>query len=150
MISSFRLSAGLALAGFMCMTSPGWADTQTDAIAARQVNQKVIGELADTLRKAAAANTPVASLAPQTTELAERAHRQAALFALKTDAIGNSKSKPEIWTQPEAFAEASARFVAAADKLDMLAKAGDTAGFADQLKITGGTCGACHREFRNR
>jgi cytochrome c556 len=41
-------------------------------------------------------------------------------------------------------------FYQAADKLVTLAEADDKAGFAAQYKVVGGTCGACHRAYRER
>ena len=61
---------------------------------------------------------------------------------VKTDAL------PAIWTQKSDFDAASAKLVAEADKLVGLAGSGNTAAVLAQFKVVGGTCAACHRQFR--
>lgn len=61
---------------------------------------------------------------------------------------GRTKALPTVWTDQAGFQQAAANFVAAADKLSQLAKAGDTAGFEAQVKTVGDACGACHDKFR--
>ncbi len=87
---------------------------------------------------------------PLTEELSTRAHRLQTLFPEGTETGGNTKAKPEIWSDRPGFITASTNYEVAVDKLNVLAKAGDDAGFADQLKVVGGTCGACHRAYRAR
>ena len=72
------------------------------------------------------------------------------MFPVGTESGHNTKAKPEIWSDSAGFAKAAADFQAAATKLVALAEADDKAGFADQFKATGATCGACHRQFRAR
>jgi cytochrome c556 len=63
---------------------------------------------------------------------------------LKTDA------KPEIWTDAATFAEKVKNFQTQAAKLVPLTEAGDIEGIKAQMGRTafGGTCGACHENFR--
>ena len=143
-ITAIVFAAALAVAGAAI------ADTQTDAIAARQANQKRIGEISESIRKGVTDGAALAVQAPLAAELADRAHRQVQLFSLKTETIGNTKAKPEIWSNPDGFKLAETNFGAAADKLSAIAQSGDAAAFADQVKAVGATCAACHREFRNR
>ena len=72
------------------------------------------------------------------------------MFPVGTEGGHNTKAKPEVWSDSAGFAKAAADFEAAAVKLAALADADDKAGFADQFKATGATCGACHRQFRAR
>lgn len=59
-------------------------------------------------------------------------------------------AKPEIWQQPEVFAEKREAFVAAAAKLAETAGANDAAAFATQVGELGKTCKGCHEQFRNK
>ncbi len=72
------------------------------------------------------------------------------MFPVGTESGHNTKAKAEIWSDAAGFQKAAADFQAASVKLAALAEADDKAGFADQFKATGATCGACHRQFRAR
>jgi hypothetical protein len=61
---------------------------------------------------------------------------------VKTDAL------PAIWAQRPAFDAAAAKLVAEADKLVGVAGSGNTAVVLAQFKAVGGSCAACHRQFR--
>ncbi len=61
---------------------------------------------------------------------------------LETDA------KEEIWTNPEAFAEAVSAFEVAAADLLAAVESGDGAMIAQNFQKTGGTCKGCHDDFR--
>ncbi len=131
-------------------TLPALAATPLEIIQDRQANQKRVGDIADALKKAIADKTSVSTLVPLMDEFSARAHRLQTLFPEGTETGGNTKAKPEIWSDRAGFIKASTNYEVAVDKLASLAKAGDDAGFADQFKVTGGTCGACHRAYRNR
>ena len=70
------------------------------------------------------------------------------LFPPGSDKGDNTKALPAIWTHFAAFQKDADNASAAAAKLAMLAKADNTAGFAAQVKVLGGTCLSCHKEFR--
>ena len=72
------------------------------------------------------------------------------MFPVGTESAHDTKAKAEVWSDRAGFEKAAANFEAASVKLAALADADDKAGFADQFKATGATCGACHRQFRNR
>ncbi|MCS6996024.1 MAG: cytochrome c [Casimicrobiaceae bacterium] len=69
-------------------------------------------------------------------------------FAPGTDKVGNTKAKPEIWTQQAKFKAAADKMQEEIKKLADLAKAGDEAGFKRQVGVVGGACKACHDDFR--
>lgn len=71
-------------------------------------------------------------------------------FAPGTDKVGNTKAKPEIWSQQAKFKAAGDKMQEEIKKLADLAKAGDEAGFKRQFGVVGGTCKACHDDFRNQ
>lgn len=70
-------------------------------------------------------------------------------FAPGTENVGNTKAKPEIWSQQAKFKAAADKMQEEMGKLAALAKAGDEAGFKKQFGVVGGTCKACHDDFRN-
>ncbi len=71
-------------------------------------------------------------------------------FAPNTTDIANSKAKPEIWQQQAKFKAAADKMQEEMKKLADLAKAGDEAGFKRQFGVVGGTCKACHDDYRRQ
>ncbi len=63
---------------------------------------------------------------------------------------GETKAKPEIWTDNAGFVKAAQKLGDVAGKLAELAKAGDAAGVEAQVKLVGGACGACHKDYRQK
>jgi cytochrome c556 len=61
-----------------------------------------------------------------------------------------TKALPPVWSDSAGFHKAADNFVAAAEKLTELAKAGDAEGVAAQVKVVGDACSACHRTYRQR
>lgn len=59
-------------------------------------------------------------------------------------------ARPEIWTSGDKFQQAASDFATQAHKLASLAATGDADTLKAQLKATGGTCGACHKEFKRK
>lgn len=72
------------------------------------------------------------------------------LFPKGTETGGNTKAKPEIWTDMAGFEKASMALGAASGKLAELAKAGDADAVAAQIKEVGAACGACHKDYRQK
>jgi cytochrome c556 len=62
----------------------------------------------------------------------------------------DTAAKPEIWTQPEEFAQKSQALVEASAQLATVYAGGDDAAFATQWKAVGQTCEACHEKFKNK
>ncbi len=150
MKSVASISAGLLFACLLFTPSLASAATPEEIISTRQANQKRVGDLSDEVKKALAAGASASSLLPQAQEIDRRAHLIKGYFPAGTETGGNTKAKPEIWTNRAGFDEAADKYVAAFDKLVVLAQAGDTPGFTKQFSDAGATCGACHRNFRNR
>ena len=61
-----------------------------------------------------------------------------------------TKALSPVWSDPTGFHKAADDFVAAANKLTQLAKAGDAEGVEAQVKVVGDACAACHRTYRQR
>jgi cytochrome c556 len=69
-------------------------------------------------------------------------------FVAGTENVGNTKAKPEIWTQNAKFKEAATKMETEVAKLAQLANAGDAEGFKKQFGAVGGSCKGCHDNFR--
>jgi len=145
--------AGLLLAGSVLAVATSTvtsAATPDEIIAQRQANQKRVGEISDGIKKALAGGATAASQLDVVKEMDQRAHLLKGYFPEGTETGGNTKAKPEIWSDRDGFNKANDTYTDAVDKLLTLAQAGDTAGFTAQFTQVGGTCGACHRVYRNR
>jgi cytochrome c556 len=71
-------------------------------------------------------------------------------FVAGTDNVGNTKALPVIWTNNAKFKELGEKMQAEVATLAQLANAGDEAGFKKQFGVVGGTCKACHDDFRKQ
>jgi len=63
---------------------------------------------------------------------------------------GDTKAKPEIWTQAEKFREVNDRFEAETAKLAGLAQGGDFDAIRQQLGKVQQACKSCHKDFKNK
>jgi cytochrome c556 len=63
-------------------------------------------------------------------------------------AEGATNAKPEIWSDRSGFEARAADYVAAAARLQELARADDAAGFAAQWTVVRQTCQACHDAYK--
>ncbi len=71
-------------------------------------------------------------------------------FGEGTDQGGNTKAKPEIWTDNAKFKDAAEKMQAEAVKLSAAAKTGKLEDLKSAVGTTGGTCKNCHDNFRNK
>ncbi|MGH6638109.1 MAG: c-type cytochrome [Polaromonas sp.] len=71
-------------------------------------------------------------------------------FAPGTDKGGNTKAKPEIWTEQAKFKESNDKLVAESAKLAVAAKTGNLDALKTAFAATADTCKACHDSFRNK
>jgi cytochrome c556 len=63
---------------------------------------------------------------------------------------GKTRAKPAIWENTDDFAQKLANFRSEAAALAEVASAGDKAATVEQFKQTGGTCKACHDNYKSR
>ena len=63
---------------------------------------------------------------------------------------GKTRAKPAIWENTDDFAQKLANFRSEAAALAEAASAGDKAATVEQFKQTGGTCKACHDNYKSR
>lgn len=147
---SGRLAAiGLLLAGSVGLGAAALAQAPGfDPIRTRQVGQLLVLGSFVGMREAVKHHQPVKPFAEPAMAISHWMDQYASLFPPGSDKGDNTKARPAIWKNFARFQKDAADASAAAKKLAMLAKAEDTAGFAAQLKVLGGTCGTCHKAFR--
>jgi len=134
--------AGMAGAGAWA-AAPGF-----DPIKTRQAGQDMVFGSFAAMRQAVIHKLPVKPYAGTAAGIAKWMRQFPTLFPAGSDHGDNTKALPAIWQDRAAFDKDSANAAAAAQKLAMLAKADNGPGFAAQLKVLGGTCGTCHKQFR--
>ncbi|WP_096698817.1 cytochrome c [Polaromonas sp. AER18D-145] len=71
-------------------------------------------------------------------------------FGAGTDKGGNTKAKPEIWTEQAKFKEHSDKLQAETTKLAAASKTGSLDSLKTAFAATADTCKACHDAFRNK
>ena len=147
------LLAGLVVAcgiGGLAHAADTVAFKPDDVIAGRQAGFDLVQGNLSAMKAAVASGASVKPLADGAKGLVSWANAIPSLFPTGTESGHKTKAKPEIWSDTPGFQKASAKFVAAAQKLETLADADDKAGFATQFKAVGEACGACHRGYRAR
>lgn len=63
---------------------------------------------------------------------------------------GDTKARPEIWSQATAFRQAGEKLEAEARKLSDMAARADQQALGDQLKQVQKSCKSCHEDFKQR
>lgn len=121
------------------------------AIATRQAGYKKMGAAMKALGSELKSGTPAkATMIAAAQTIAATAREQGKLFpvgsgpgaGVATDAL------PAIWTDRTTFDAQMSRLVAESGKLVAVINGGNTGAIGAQVKATGGTCAACHRQFR--
>ncbi len=143
------LVAGVLIAGSGLLAWPASSAEPADIIAARRANQKRVGEIAKSIDAGLLNKSSAAAMVDLVKELDDRAKLIKGYFPEGTQ-TGDTKARPEIWTDRAGFNAAADAYVAEFDKLLVIAQAGDTAAFGPQFEKAASTCGACHRQFRQR
>lgn len=149
-IYALSLAAALTITGTLA-AAPAAAPSPQAAVAARQAGYKKMGAAMKVLNDQMKSDAPAkpAMIAAART-IALTAREQSKLFpagsgptsGIKTDAL------PAIWTDRATFNGQMARLVTESGKLLATVNGGDITAIRAQVKATGGTCAACHRQFR--
>jgi cytochrome c556 len=71
-------------------------------------------------------------------------------FVAGTEKVGNTKALPAVWTNNAKFKELGGKMETEMATLAQLANAGDADGFKKQFGVVGGTCKACHDDFKEK
>ena len=149
-----RLFASITAAALIVASAPSFAQfaKPDDAIKYRQSAMFVMGQHFSRLGAMANGRVPFdAKVAADNAEVvAEMAKIPWAGFAPTTDKGGNTKARPEIWTEQAKFKESSDKLVADTTKLVAVAKTGNLDALKTAFAATAGNCKACHDAFRNQ
>lgn len=142
----FAAAMAVLVASGMATSAAAPADT----IASRQANFKKMGGAMKALKDELGNGADKVKLVAAARTIASTARLQPKLFPAGTGPGAGAKTDalPAIWTQRTAFDAAAAKLVAEADKLVGVAGSGDSGAVLTQFKAVGGTCAACHRQFR--
>lgn len=71
-------------------------------------------------------------------------------FVPGTDKIGNTRAKPEIWTEQASFREHNEKLVGETQKLLAAARTNNLDNLKAAFKPTAAACKACHDDFRSK
>ncbi len=138
----------LSIGGSVVWATP--AGSEPDVIAIRQAGYDLLQGTVTGMKQAIAAKADPKPYAEGAAAVARWGKLIPSLFPAGTETGGKTKAKPEIWSDRAGFEKAAANMNVAATKLSEVAKAGDVDGFAAQFKALTDTCGACHKQYRNR
>ena len=121
-----------------------------DAIKYRQSALSVMGTHFGRLGAMANGRVPFdAKVAAENADIvAEMAKHPWAAYGAGTDKGGNTRAKPEIWTEQAKFKESSEKLVAESIKLAAAAKTGNLDALKTAFTATAATCKACHDAFQ--
>lgn len=144
-------AAAATLLAFAAPASAQFAKPE-DAIKYRQSALSVMGTHFGRIGAMASGRAPFdAKVAADNAEIvAEMAKLPWAGFGPGTDKGGNTKAKPEIWTEQAKFKENSDKLIAESAKLSAAAKTGNLDAVKTAFAATAGTCKACHDAYRNQ
>lgn len=148
-----KLLACIALAATMAtLSAPASAQfaKPEDAVKYRQNALFVMGQHFGRVGQMANGRVPFdAKVAAENADIvASMAKLPWAAFGPGTDK-GNTKAKPEIWTDQAKFKESADKLVAESAKLAAATKTGNLDAVKTAFAATAGTCKACHDAFRD-
>lgn len=139
-------------AALVAVASPASAQfaKPEDAIKYRQSALSVMGTHFGRLGAMANGRVPLdAKVAADNADIvAEMAKLPWAAFGPGTDKGGNTRAKPEIWTEQAKFKEYSDKLVAESIKLSAAAKTGNLDTLKTAFGATAASCKACHDAFQ--
>ncbi|MEO6017866.1 MAG: cytochrome c [Polaromonas sp.] len=143
-----------AAATLVAMAAPAAAQfaKPEDAIKYRQSALTIMGTHFGRVGAMATGRVPYdAKVAADNAEIvAEMAKLPWAGFMAGTDKGGNTKAKPEIWTEQAKFKENSDKLIVETTKLAAAAKTGNLEALKTAFAATADTCKTCHDAYRNK
>jgi len=151
-VSSRRISHFLTLACALLAVAAA-ADTMTPRaqIEARQSNFKDLGGAFKTVRDQLRLSKPnLIAIEQAAQSVKEFSEQHANWFPKGTgpEAGFETAAKPEIWSDPQGFADANKRFATEGAKLLVLAQAKDVPGLKTHVQAVGQACKGCHDKYR--
>lgn len=154
------LAGALAAAGLLALpalpptatwAAAAWAQggAGADPIAERKAGLKRMAGHMEAIKGIVDGGGAVAPVAERAQDMTRFFEGFPALFPPGSDQ-GETKARPEVWSDRAGFEKAAANMVLATRKLGEAAGSGDASAVAAAFRETGGTCGACHRGYRAR
>lgn len=145
------IAAAVTLVTLAAPASAQFAKAE-DAIKYRQSAMFVMGQHFGRLGAMANAKAPFDAKAAEHNAaiVADMSKLPWAGFVPGTDKGGNTKAKPEVWTEQAKFKEGSEKLMAATGKLAIAATAGNLDTLKTAFATTADTCKACHDDFRSK
>lgn len=146
----------LLTVGLLSLALPGFSVAQgvtlkaDEIIAARQSGMALTGGIAAAIKAAVAAGEDPKAYVDSAEGLVKWGKAYPGLFPEGTQTGMDTKAKKEIWSDRAGFEKASLAMVTAAGKLGEAAKAGDKPAFAAAFQTLGQSCGACHRNYKEK
>ncbi len=152
------LAASLAVLAACAGEAPAEGEGETAAaseepavIGQRQENFEGIGDAFKAIRGQLEGGSPdLAVIGTSASDINTRAQAITGYFPEGTSVEDgfDTEALPAIWEKPEEFETAAQNLVEASATLASLAESGDAAAVVEQVKEMGGTCKACHDNFR--
>lgn len=143
-----------AAATLIAMAAPASAQfaKPEDAIKYRQSALSVMGTHFGRLGAMANGKVPfdAKAAADNAAVVSEMAKLPWAAFGPGTDKGGNTKAKPEIWTEQAKFKEGGDKLILESGKLAAATKTGNLDALKTAFAATAETCKSCHDGFRNK
>jgi len=121
-----------------------------DVIAQRREGLKRMGQYVEAMKPIADSRGDPAGQVARIDDMLTWFRGMPALFPAGSG-VGDTKARPEIWTDRAGFEQANASAITRIEALRVAAAAGDAAGFQTQFGTLGPQgCGGCHRNYRAR
>jgi cytochrome c556 len=151
-MKSFTVAMMLLIGSFTVVPAQAQFAKPEDAIKYRQSSLSVMGTHFGRLAGMAQGKIPYdAKAAADNAAVVEFLSQLPwAAFGEGTDQGGNTKAKPEVWSDNAKFKDAAEKMQAEVVKLAAAAKTGKLDDLKTAVGATGGTCKNCHDNFRNK
>jgi cytochrome c556 len=150
-----KLAATLAAAAAACaLATPASAQfaKPEDAVKYRQSALFVMAQHFGRIGAMVNGRAPydAAAAAANAEVVADMAKLPWAGFVQGTDKVGNTKVKPDVWTEQAKFREHADKLVADTTRLAAAAKTNNLDNLKTAFGATANTCKACHDAYRNQ
>ncbi|MHA6765900.1 c-type cytochrome [Sphingobium ummariense] len=146
-MSIYRTTRRIALPLAMLTLAGAVMAAPADPKATRQASFKKMGAAMKVMKEQLAGGSPARpTMLAAAQTVAATARQQGALFPAGSGA--GTDALPAIWTQKATFDAQMAKLVAESGKLVTIVNGGNADAIGAQFKVVGGTCAACHKQFR--
>ncbi|MEO7851416.1 MAG: cytochrome c [Rubrivivax sp.] len=148
-MNRFSLVALTLAAATMALPAAAQFQKPEDAIKYRQAVFTVMGTSFGRIGAMTSGKAPFdAAAAASNAEIATMMSKLPYTAFIDGTASGDTKAKPEIWSEPAKFKAAAEKMQIAMADLNVAAKSGNEAQIKTAFGATGQTCKACHDDFK--